>query len=270
MNVATDTSTAERALGEIARELAGAAAVFRRYGLDYCCGGSQSLGEAAAAAGVDPRAVERDLAALAPAPAEAPEEPLPLIDHILVRYHETHRRELPELIALARRVEERHAGHPQVPRGLTKLLEHMAEALEEHMQKEEQILFPMMRSGATPMVMGPIEVMEHEHVEHGEKLRQLESLTNRHTAPADACTSWLALYAGTGRRRDAAHPSRKQRAVPAVHAVVQAAASDGGAKPALATAGRAAAARRRRPGFRRGRATASAAPAPARRRRRGR
>jgi regulator of cell morphogenesis and NO signaling len=197
MNVATDTSTAERALGEIARELAGAAAVFRRYGLDYCCGGSQSLGEAAAAAGVDPRAVERDLAALAPAPAEAPEEPLPLIDHILVRYHETHRRELPELIALARRVEERHAGHPQVPRGLTKLLEHMAEALEEHMQKEEQILFPMMRSGATPMVMGPIEVMEHEHVEHGEKLRQLESLTNRHTAPADACTSWLALYAGT-------------------------------------------------------------------------
>ena len=200
MNAATqelEAPTVDRPLGEIARELPGAAAVFRRHGLDYCCGGSQTLREAADAAGVDAGAVERDLAALAPAPAEAPEEPLPLIDHILSRYHETHRRELPELIALARRVEERHAEHPQVPRGLASLLEHIAEAIEEHMQKEERILFPMMRAGGVPMIMGPIQVMEHEHVEHGERLRQLEALTRNHTPPADACTSWHALYAGT-------------------------------------------------------------------------
>jgi len=200
MNAATqelEAPTVDRPLGEIARELPGAAAVFRRHGLDYCCGGSQTLREAADAAGVDAGAVERDLAALAPAPAEAPEEPLPLIDHILSRYHETHRRELPELIALARRVEERHAGHPQVPRGLASLLEHIAEAIEEHMQKEERILFPMMRAGGVPMISGPIQVMEHEHVEHGERLRQLEALTRNHTPPADACTSWHALYAGT-------------------------------------------------------------------------
>jgi len=197
MNVAIELPTAERALGDIARELPGAAAVFRRYGLDYCCGGSQTLGAAAAVAGIDARAVERDLAALSPSPAEAPEEPLPLIDHILTRYHETHRRELPELIALARRVEERHAEHPQVPRGLAHLLEHIAEAIEEHMVKEERILFPMMRAGGVPMIMGPIQVMEHEHVEHGERLRQLEALTRNHTPPADACTSWHALYAGT-------------------------------------------------------------------------
>jgi regulator of cell morphogenesis and NO signaling len=188
---------AERMLGDIARELPGAAAVFRRFGLDYCCGGNQSLRAAADAGGVDARQVERELAVLTPAPAEAPEEPLPLIDHILSRYHETHRRELPELILLARRVEERHAEHPQVPKGLAKLLEHIAEAIEEHMQKEERILFPMMRAGGVPMIMGPIQVMEDEHVEHGERLRQLEALTRNHTPPADACTSWQALYAGT-------------------------------------------------------------------------
>jgi regulator of cell morphogenesis and NO signaling len=197
MNTATEIPAAERQLGDIARELPGAAAVFRRYQLDYCCGGSQTLRDAAEAAGIDARLVERELAALAPSAAEAPEEPLPLIDHILTRYHETHRRELPELIALAHRVEQRHAEHPQVPRGLASLLEHMAEALEEHMQKEERILFPMMRAGGVPMIMGPIQVMEHEHVEHGEKLRQLEALTRNHTPPADACTSWHALYAGT-------------------------------------------------------------------------
>jgi regulator of cell morphogenesis and NO signaling len=197
MNVATEVPTAERPLGDIARELPGAAAVFRRHQLDYCCGGSQTLRDAAEAAGIDARVVERELAALTPSAAEAPEEPLPLIDHILARYHETHRRELPELIALARRVEQRHAEHPQVPRGLAALLEHIAEAIEEHMLKEERILFPMMRAGGVPMIMGPIQVMEHEHVEHGERLRQLEALTRNHTPPADACTSWHALYAGT-------------------------------------------------------------------------
>jgi regulator of cell morphogenesis and NO signaling len=194
---AVETTVGDRPLGEIARELPGAAAVFRRHGLDYCCGGADTLHDAAAAAGVDAGAIERELATLSPGAGEAPEEPLPLIDYILTRFHETHRRELPELIALARRVEERHADHPQVPRGLTRLLGHMEEALEEHMQKEEQILFPMMRAGGVPMIMGPIQVMEHEHVEHGEKLRQLEAMTRNHTPPADGCTSWIALYAGT-------------------------------------------------------------------------
>jgi len=125
-----------------------------------------------------------------------PQEPLPLIDHILVRYHETHRRELPELILLARKVEQRHAQHPEVPAGLAAMLEDVAEALEEHMQKEERILFPMLRGGGGPMVGGPIAVMEHEHVEHGERLRQLEALTRRFTPPAEACTSWQVLYSG--------------------------------------------------------------------------
>jgi len=200
MNAATqeqEVPTVDRSLGEIARELPGAAAVFRRHHLDYCCGGSQTLREAAFSGSVNAREIERELAALAPAAGEAPEEPLPLIDYILTRFHETHRRELPELITLAYRVEERHAEHPQVPHGLARMLEHVSEALEEHMQKEERILFPMMRAGAVPMIMGPIQVMEHEHVEHGERLRQLEALTNNHTPPADACTSWHALYAGT-------------------------------------------------------------------------
>jgi regulator of cell morphogenesis and NO signaling len=192
-----NTLSAEDSLGEIARQLPGAAGVFRRYALDYCCGGGQTLAAAAAAAGVDAKDVLAALSALEPTASEAPEEALPLIDHILMRYHETHRRELPELIALARRVEERHADHPEVPRGLARLLAHIAEAIEEHMQKEEQILFPMMRAGSAPMVAGPIEVMEHEHVEHGERLRQLEALTRNHRPPADACTSWHALYAGT-------------------------------------------------------------------------
>ena len=193
----TIDAPATRTLADIARELPGATAVFRRHKLDFCCGGNESLRDAAAARGLDAAAIERELAALVPGETEAPEEALPLIDHIFFRYHETHRRELPELIAMARKVEETHAGHRDVPKGLAALLEHIAEAIEEHMQKEESVLFPMMRAGMSHMVSGPIEVMEHEHVEHGERLRQLEAMTHDHTPPADACTTWRALYAGT-------------------------------------------------------------------------
>jgi len=190
-------NAADRTLADIARELPGATAVFRRHRLDFCCGGERSLRAAAAERGLDAAGIERELAALAPAAAEAPEEPLALIEHILSRFHETHRRELPELIALARRVESVHAQHPQVPRGLAALLEAIAEAMESHMQKEEQVLFPLIRAGATGIVAAPIEVMRHEHLEHGERLSELEALTREHTPPADACTTWRALYAGT-------------------------------------------------------------------------
>lgn len=46
-----------------------------------------------------------------------------LIDHIRTRYHDTHRRELPELIALARKVETAHATDANTPHGLALLAE---------------------------------------------------------------------------------------------------------------------------------------------------
>ncbi|HEX4886355.1 MAG TPA: hemerythrin domain-containing protein, partial [Casimicrobiaceae bacterium] len=162
----------------------------------------QTLDAAARERNLDADAIVSELRSLAPAPSDAPEAALPLIEHILVRYHDTHRRELPELVVLARRVEARHAEHPEVPRGLADLLEDIAEALDEHMVKEEQILFPMLRSGRGAMAGGPIEVMKHEHDEHGERLRQLEALTRDHVPPAEACTTWRALYAGTAKLVD--------------------------------------------------------------------
>jgi regulator of cell morphogenesis and NO signaling len=184
-------------LGSIARRIPGATAVLRRHRLDFCCGGDATLADAARVRGADATKIAAELRALAPVPAEVSDEPLPLIDHILERYHETHRRELPELIFMARRVEEVHADHPELPKGLSLLLEHIAEAIEEHMQKEERILFPMIRTGLGSVAVGPITAMRHEHVEHGERLRQLELLTHDHVPPADACTTWQALYAGT-------------------------------------------------------------------------
>jgi len=192
-------SLTTRSLGDIAASLPGSTAIFRRYKLDFCCGGSQSLADAARDKALDAATIEADLNALTPAPSEIPESVEAMIDYILERFHNVHRRELPEWRNLARRVEQVHAGHAAVPVGLADLLARMQAELESHMQKEEQVLFPLMRAGGNPMIVHPIAMMRHEHDEHGEALKALAALTDDLTLPADACNTWRALYAGLGK-----------------------------------------------------------------------
>lgn len=195
-------SFADRSIGEIAATLPGATAVFRRHKLDFCCGGSVSLAEAAASRAAPLPVIESALAALVPAAAAPPQETAALIALIEQRYHATHRRELPELIALARRVERVHADHPAAPAGLAALLATMEDEMLDHMAKEERILFPMMRGGGHPMIRQPIAMMRHEHDDHAAHLREIERLTQGATPPEGACNSWRALYAGVRKFAD--------------------------------------------------------------------
>ncbi len=122
---------AGQSLGAIATAVPGATALFRRYKLDFCCGGGVTLADAATVKNIPCAEIEAELTALAAAaaPQPAPQTTAALIDWIETRYHETHRRELPELIRLARRVEAVHKTHPAVPHGLAALLEDMLSEL---------------------------------------------------------------------------------------------------------------------------------------------
>ena len=193
-------ANADQSLGTLAVQIPGATAVFRKLKLDFCCGGQQSLQDACVEKGIDASNVVESLRSLAhtqelPATPNASE----LVDHILTRFHEVHRQQLPELVRMARRVEAVHREHPQVPHGLADHLEAMEGELLEHMAKEEQILFPMLKAGGNPMVVHPIGMMRHEHVSHGAQLEKLAHLTSQHQPPSGACNTWQALYAGTAR-----------------------------------------------------------------------
>lgn len=198
---------ADRTVGEIAAAIPGATAVFRRFNLDFCCGGTARLDEAALKRGIDLAAIDHALAELTLAgDAAAPRGTGALIDHILARFHETHRAELPELLRLARKVERVHADHPQAPLGLADELHRLGLELESHMQKEELVLFPLMRecasddkTAAPPMIRHPIAQMRHEHDEHGRHLKALRALAHDLILPDGACRSWQALYAGLGK-----------------------------------------------------------------------
>lgn len=201
---ATTAGFADRTLADIAATLPGATGVFRRHKLDFCCGGRVMLSQAAADRGLPLPELETELDAVAALglPAAQPESTDDLIALIETRYHAVHRRELPELVRLARRVEAVHKHHETAPTGIAALLEQMAGELEDHMQKEEQILFPLMRRGGHPMIGQPIAVMLAEHDGHGAHLRRLESLTNDFTPPDDACPTWRALYVGAKKLAD--------------------------------------------------------------------
>lgn len=118
-----------------------------------------------------------------------------LIRHILTRYHERHRVQLPELIHLARKVERVHADHTDCPLGLADSLEDIQQSLESHMMKEEQVLFPMLINGVYAQAQGPISVMRFEHEQHGEALDEVQEITRNIQIPSDACGTWRRLYA---------------------------------------------------------------------------
>ena len=123
-------------------------------------------------------------------------QPDALIAFILDRFHETHRRELPELEALARKVEAVHAGHADGPAGLADFLGDTLLDLQAHMMKEEQVLFPALLAGGAGCAPFAMRRMRQEHAEHDARLEELKQRTNGFTPPRDACGSWVRLYAG--------------------------------------------------------------------------
>lgn len=194
------TALTDQTLGSLACLIPGATRVFRQYKLDFCCGGNTRLRDAALQRSLDAQAIADELAALGSDPTEPDwrnEPPTALIDHVLERFHERHREQLPELIRLANCVEQVHGNKADCPTGLAEHLWCMQQELESHMLKEEQILFPMLQRGIQlSQTQGPIAVMRYEHDQHGAALERLAELTNDITPPANACNTWRALYRG--------------------------------------------------------------------------
>jgi Regulator of cell morphogenesis and NO signaling len=119
-----------------------------------------------------------------------------LTQYIVRRFHTGHREQLPELIALARRVEHVHQGHAHCPEGLADALEAHLQELESHMLKEEQVLFPMLARGMNGPAQGPISVMRFEHEQHFDAIEGIHSLTHDLVLPDGACNTWRRLYEG--------------------------------------------------------------------------
>ncbi len=196
-----------KTLGALVVDTPAAARVFEQQGLDYCCGGGQTLSEACTSAGVGLSDVLEELAGLDSQDAETPSIPTgvaELVDHIEREHHSYLNREMPRLAALAAKVEGVHGErHPEV-KEVRSLVDEVRADLEPHMFKEENVLFPMIREldASTTHIdfhcgtlSNPISCMMMEHDQVGELLLRLRAAAQDYEPPSDACTSYRLLYA---------------------------------------------------------------------------
>lgn len=199
---ATKAQVKKMTLGELAARVPFATKLFHRHHLDFCCRGNQRLQDACRTKGLPEEEVVGELHRLMRGKDEIEWGGVSNSDltrHIIDQYHDSLRATVPEILRLAKKVEMVHADHPACPTGVTGMLTEMWDELETHMQKEESILFPMMREEWGLIESGgPVRQMMHEHQEHGDALERLRRVCNEYRCPKDACPTWKALYLSLG------------------------------------------------------------------------
>jgi regulator of cell morphogenesis and NO signaling len=208
------TITEQTTVGEVARAVPASVRVFQQFGIDFCCGGGKTLAEACTEKGV---ALDGVLARVenAQTPGESAQTRdwssrtlAELIDYIVKTHHGYLYSEMPRLGAMLAKVVHIHGDkHPESLYPLGKVYDRLRREMEEHMWKEENVLFPLIKQleqaragsgGAFPgmPVGGPIRMMELEHESAGSALRQMSELTGGYTPPADGCNTYRATLDG--------------------------------------------------------------------------
>jgi regulator of cell morphogenesis and NO signaling len=204
------TITEETTVGSVATEHPLATRVFARHGIDFCCGGGRPISEICEEKDLSVESLlaelESEISSETTAETRWDLEPMgDLIQHILHTYHDPHREEMTRLEAMARKVHTVHGDKDPRIKQILDTFVNLKVGLEQHMLKEEQVLFPMILAGHGAMTTGPISVMEVEHDDAGKVLRRLRELTDNYVPPEYACNTWRALWAGLADFERAVH-----------------------------------------------------------------
>ena len=202
----------EETLGQIAAKDLRKVAIFKKYGIDFCCGGKKTVKQACAEKGLDVTKIEQELQQ---ADKNISTRPLPygdwsldfLSDYIVNTHHSYVKKTLPDLRAYASKVAKVHGEHhPELLR-IHQLVEEINAELTAHLVKEEKILFPYIKEliagkNEKPQlyadqfgsVQTPISLMEEEHEMVGKNLAEIRALSNNYLLPQDACATYSILY----------------------------------------------------------------------------
>lgn len=202
----------EETLGEIAAKDLRKAEIFKKYGLDFCCGGKKTVKQACSEKGLDVTKVEQELQQ---ADKNITARPLPygdwsldfLADFIVNTHHSYVRKTLPDLRGYAAKVAKVHGNHHPELIVVYQLVEAINAELSAHLVKEEMVLFPYIKAlvasenNTQPLqaqqlgsVQNPINMMEMEHELVGKNLEEIRVLSNNFALPADACATYSLLY----------------------------------------------------------------------------
>lgn len=218
------------------------ARLFEQLGFDYCCGGKQTLAAACARRGLDLATtlalLDSTNAALAAGPIEVDAAAMSLTqlaDHIESTHHAYLKEELPRLREMADRVATKHGWRDARLAEMAGVVRDLAGEMSSHMQKEEIVLFPLVRQIEAGVgvelgggdLTGPIRQMEAEHEAAGGHTAQLRLLTDGFTPDAEACNTHRALLAGLAAfEADLHHHVHKENNILFPRALAQAAGAE--------------------------------------------
>ncbi len=207
MNITEDITVAA-----VVTENIKTAHVFKKHGIDFCCGGGISIEKACAKNNVDYAQLAKDLNAIDATSSKAYNydswDLSFLIDHIVNIHHTYVEENIPLLIQYANKVAKVHGHHYKEVVEINELFTAVADELTAHMKKEEFILFPFIKqlvkadkenfTPASPQfgtVNNPIQMMESEHENAGDIFKTIAKLSNNYSPPEEACNTFRALYA---------------------------------------------------------------------------
>jgi regulator of cell morphogenesis and NO signaling len=181
-------------LAAIVRAWPATAAVLRARGIDFCCRGELTLGQACVEQGVEPEELLGELrgACLAPAAGPRPEALATpaLLEHLVGTHHAYLRRALPWLGELAAKVARVHGGEDLRLLELQGVVDALRELLPPHLEEEERRLFPALLAGGAPDLPEQLEAMRAEHLQVGRLLLRLRALSDGFAPPEWACPTY--------------------------------------------------------------------------------
>jgi regulator of cell morphogenesis and NO signaling len=198
-------------VGDIVKVNFKTAQIFDENGIDFCCGGQISLGEACEKSNLDINKLVPQLEALVQ--LNDPDskyinglELTELCDYIEKRHHTYVSDNIPFLQQKLQKLCDVHGENHRELYEIKELFDGAAENLSAHMQKEELILFPYIRKmvkynnegGNTKVEFGEakntIDLMHKEHQTEGERFEKISALTSSYTCPADGCGTYQVTY----------------------------------------------------------------------------
>ncbi len=202
--------TPQITIGEIVAQDYRTAPVFQSYKIDFCCQGNRTIEDVCKNAEINEKqlavALEKATQQEATVTANYREWPLQLLaDYIERKHHRFVKAKIKEIRPLLRKIVSVH-GHKHSELTEVETLFHLsAKELLEHMQKEEQELFPFIRKMAkakeldknlglatTGIAENTIITLHHEHAAEGERFRKIALLTGNYVLPEDGCTTYAA------------------------------------------------------------------------------
>ncbi|WP_324176863.1 iron-sulfur cluster repair di-iron protein ScdA [Staphylococcus pseudintermedius] len=177
--------------------------VFRKHGIDFCCGGQISLEEAVSnhpKLSLTPLLQELEDASqqqgegLQPQYLSVPS----LIQYIQARYHDTLREEFKQLTPYVTKLSRVHGpNHPNLVT-LKSTFDAFKSAMLTHTDEEDQNAFPKLVRSANGETVEDIDAVVQslvdDHDEAGALLQQMRELTHDFQPPAEACGTWRLVY----------------------------------------------------------------------------